>query len=117
MEHLKPCPFCGVEPETERHGTRRFSTTYACTECGYRLETGEEFNHGERWDTRADGWQPIDSAQSDANNLVLLTDGDLVWVGIYFRADGGGSFVVSGGRDKAPTHWMPLPAPPQEKAE
>jgi len=51
-EKLKPCPFCGGEAEIERAGTPRFSTIYACTDCGCRLETGEEWGHGTAWNTR-----------------------------------------------------------------
>ncbi len=49
---LLPCPFCGGRPETERFGNGRQSTIYACVECGCRLETGETFNHGARWNER-----------------------------------------------------------------
>ena len=52
---LKPCPFCGGEAKIERVGDFRKSTIYACTECGCRLETEEEFNHGTRWNAR---WSP-----------------------------------------------------------
>lgn len=50
---LLPCPFCGGEAEIERHGNRRQSTIYACTECSCRLETGEEWNIGTDWNRRA----------------------------------------------------------------
>jgi Lar family restriction alleviation protein len=53
MSDLLPCPFCGGEAEIERVGTPRQSTIYACTECGCRLETGEEWGHGTQWNTRA----------------------------------------------------------------
>lgn len=49
---LKPCPFCGGEAVVERTGSGRQSTIYACTFCGCRLETGEIFNIGERWNQR-----------------------------------------------------------------
>lgn len=49
---FKPCPFCGGEAEIERYGNKRQSTIYVCTECGCRLETGEEFNHGKMWNER-----------------------------------------------------------------
>lgn len=49
---LLPCPFCGGKAEIERTGTRRFSTLYSCEDCGCSLETGEEFNHGQRWNER-----------------------------------------------------------------
>lgn len=50
---LLPCPFCGGEAMVERHGNRRQSTIYACTECSCRLETGEEWNIGTDWNRRA----------------------------------------------------------------
>jgi hypothetical protein len=49
---LLPCPFCGSEAEIERLGNHRQSTIYACTDCGCSLETGEEWGHGRRWNTR-----------------------------------------------------------------
>jgi hypothetical protein len=49
---LLPCPFCGGEAEIERYGTHRYSTKYQCTECGCELETGEEWDHGKRWNER-----------------------------------------------------------------
>jgi len=50
---LLPCPFCGDEAEIERCGDRRRSTIYQCTSCGCSLETGEEWDHGAGWNTRA----------------------------------------------------------------
>ena len=52
-EKLLPCPFCGSEAEFERIGYRRKSTIVTCTSCGCSLETGEEWNHGRQWNTRA----------------------------------------------------------------
>jgi len=40
MMDLKPCPFCGP------------STQYECGMCGCHLETGEEWDHGRRWNQR-----------------------------------------------------------------
>ena len=50
---LMPCPFCGGVAEFERIGNRRQSTIISCTECGCRLENGEEWEHGSAWNTRA----------------------------------------------------------------
>jgi hypothetical protein len=52
-EALEPCPFCNGEAEIHRRGDHRVSTIYRCTNCGCRLETGEEFSHGKRWNERA----------------------------------------------------------------
>lgn len=46
---LEPCPFCESEVEIERYGNSRHSTIYNCTNCGCKLETGEEWSHGNRW--------------------------------------------------------------------
>ena len=60
---LLPCPFCGGKAYIEQVGTNRYSTIYECGSCGCRLETGEEFNHGSRWNKRAspasapEGWK------------------------------------------------------------
>lgn len=61
MSELKSCPFCGGEAEIECYGTSKYSTRYACTNCGLRLETGEEFNHGERWNQRQDDWVSVNN--------------------------------------------------------
>ena len=50
---LLPCPFCGGKAEINRFGNFLQSTQYECTDCGCLLETGEEFNHGTQWNTRA----------------------------------------------------------------
>lgn len=50
---LKPCPFCGSAAQIEQVGDHTRSTIYACDECGCRLETGEEWGHGRRWNNRA----------------------------------------------------------------
>lgn len=52
MSELKPCPFCGGEAEISQFGDYRKSTLYSCLECGYKLETNEEFNHGKDWNNR-----------------------------------------------------------------
>lgn len=46
---LEPCPFCESEVEIKRYGDKRQSTQYQCTNCGCFLETGEEWDHGRRW--------------------------------------------------------------------
>jgi Lar family restriction alleviation protein len=50
---LLPCPFCGGKAEIERAGDHCRSTVYTCTDCGAFLETGEEWNHGQMWNQRA----------------------------------------------------------------
>ncbi len=52
MIKLLPCPFCGGEAKIMRYGDRSQSTIYECQECGCRLETGEEWGHGNDWNNR-----------------------------------------------------------------
>lgn len=50
MMKLEPCPFCEDDNvEIQQYGNKRQSTIYACTNCGCMLETGEESDHGQRW--------------------------------------------------------------------
>lgn len=67
---LKGCPFCNGEAEIERYGTRKCSTIYNCNWCGCRLETGEERNHGDKWNTRA----PSPEAEAMAEALAAIIE-------------------------------------------
>ena len=48
---LKPCPFCGGEPEVERYGTQRVSCIVKCTECHCVLESPDR-GAGDSWNER-----------------------------------------------------------------
>lgn len=50
---LKPCPFCGSKAKYERMGSAMQSCIIACQTCGCRVETGEVWSCGERWNTRS----------------------------------------------------------------
>ena len=58
-------------------------------------------------------WQPIETAPKDGV-FVLITDGDVVQIGYYedhlmaWRSDAAQCRLWSD-----PTHWQPLPAPPE----
>jgi Lar family restriction alleviation protein len=71
---LLPCPFCGREAEIERIGDARRSTIYACTNCGCSLETGEEWDHGNDWNRRAD---PAPSNQQPSGGKRHETGDDM----------------------------------------
>lgn len=78
-EKLKPCPFCGGKAHIEREGTPRQSTIYECGSCGCRLETGEEFNYGARWNERDDSELAylrarLDKAEKDAASKQARID-------------------------------------------
>jgi hypothetical protein len=57
-------------------------------------------------------WQPIETAPKDGTIVLLVIDhgkwGEKVWTGLWDD----GWMVIYGKARNAPTHWMPLPAPP-----
>jgi hypothetical protein len=58
-----------------------------------------------------DGWQPIETAPKDGAAILIYhqrADAQGVAVPVI-----GGWFIPRGGPVKSPTHWMPLPEPPQ----
>lgn len=71
---LLPCPFCGGKAAVERQGTARQSSIIACEDCGGRLETGEIWSIGDRWNTRTPA---LPSGQADhvgdANDMIVVT--------------------------------------------
>lgn len=69
--HLESCPFCGGAARIERRGDFRCSTIYSCTNCGCRLETCEERDHGEEWNRRA---APSETLREALTNLVLAVE-------------------------------------------
>jgi hypothetical protein len=66
--------------------------------------------------TRSHQWEPIDTAPHDGTHIVL-SDGEVVTVGRYlengrwFGANADPTDYWDG--ELYPTHWMPLPTPPE----
>lgn len=59
-------------------------------------------------------WQPIESAPKDGTDILITTEGYgmLVRIGFYDAARDG-VWSIWPGRDRMnPTHWQPLPSPP-----
>lgn len=131
---LKACPFCGAKPVMRvRDGDERngYNTnlTLDCL-CGASIET-ETHNTGglptetpaaakrrlrARWNTRAPQWQPIESAPKTTRSILVWCPERqnqymVSWDGRYegeWRTVGGGTVLT-----ESPTHWQPLPAPPE----
>ena len=85
---LKPCPFCGGEAEIERAGTRAVSMIIACTECGGRMESGDEVG---RTDPRHWNWNMRSlPTPADCAKLEVLRDAvnDLMAEQYYAANDG-----------------------------
>lgn len=71
---LKPCPFCGGEPEIERMGTPRVSMIITCTDCGASVESGEEWiSEHCKWNTRTPPAAPV--AEDAVEALQRIADG------------------------------------------
>lgn len=125
VEELKSCPFCGDNSAhftyvelPEPHGVR-------CPRC--RASIGEHDSKRDaaiHWNTRSPAWRSIESAPSDIS-WVLLWNGQEVCVG-YYTDDPHEQGWVNGlyaehcqnvdDYQPQPTHWMPLPLPPEEEA-
>lgn len=135
---LKPCPFCGNSCATVTN-TREMERPSACfmytvvcdatqdgcgTTMGYAFEKDEAIN---AWNNRhgagdAEAWQTIESAPKDGTKVLLCHSGyahpfydrdrmPRVWVD-FFRGGSWYNTAPSG----LPTHWRPLPAPPNDDA-
>lgn len=97
MSRCRICPSYAINPS--HHG---------------RDETDQDLCDVCYWRTRAPQWQPIESAPLDTDILVFLMDEHL---GPMFRVVFNScSGEWSDGLDVySPTHWQPLPAPPEVK--
>lgn len=72
-------------------------------------------------------WRPVSTAPKDGSNVLLCVAGHVTVGGWLTRADQGvdddDPRIVPEGwwtldcYDKEPTHWMPLPAPPEPETD
>ncbi|WP_333627828.1 Lar family restriction alleviation protein [Stenotrophomonas cyclobalanopsidis] len=115
---LKACPFCGREPKISDLPE---SAIHVSCRCGASL-FGERHHHADhaeataRWNTRAPQWQPIESAPKTTRSILVWCPERqnqymVSWDDRYggeWRTVGGGTVLT-----ESPTHWQPLPAPPE----
>lgn len=59
-------------------------------------------------------WQPIETAPKDGKDVLVFTHNGLVRLAFYDKALGGVWSSWPGRNQCTPTHWMPLPAPPEQ---
>ena len=132
---LPPCPFCGPRgyPKLE-FGERTGYWYIECTKCGGRTGLkSSEYHAIEAWQARAAQpavaqWQPIASAPKNGTVVIVGRHMDeFGFIRGYARFDGSPTAYVSGwistGFDPVmsnfglahPTHWMPLPNPPNSE--
>jgi hypothetical protein len=61
-------------------------------------------------------WQPIETAPKDTDVLVFAEDTIGIakfYVYVYYKPKGMWAWDVEPDHEIHPTHWMPLPAPPE----
>lgn len=123
MTELKRCPFCGGEAETL---TSLNGYVTCCISCDcIEIHGATVLLSIERWNTRADGWQPIETAPKDGTTILVSCADDgfgkvvcaAIWFYGEYDADTGWYLYEIAGdclMGPIPTHWMPLPSPPKD---
>lgn len=125
---LKACPFCGSAAEicvtdVDRNGdswTKIDCVNEDCSIASVMVYDDANRKRGaiDLWNTRAPQWQPIESAPKDGD--ILAWDGDDIRVTHWHtRPSGAGGWYEQVDQYEvffwSPTHWQPLPAPPEER--
>ena len=113
-DKLKPCPCCYSTDIVDWSKNTDHFYGCECQKCGLTAKSAEA------WNTRADDWQPIETApkdewiliatpQHDAGMTTSMWDSEVEW---WMIDDGKNPELWL--RGDAPTHWKPLPQPPKE---
>ena len=105
MSDLNSCPFCG-KPGDIYHGA--FGWCEACGARGPRADSAKEAES--LWNSRPSPWIAVGERVPEHEIEVVVYDGMGVFCADRWRDEWiRGDDLVEG-----ITHWMPLPAPPQE---
>ena len=133
MNELRPCPFCGNEPQGNiwhTYGKKPYDETlYFCANPKCRefmkkaipleqwntrpiedelLDRIAELEEKQRWRVVANGELPEDG------EVVWLWDGKYIGMGYYLVFTGQFMDRYTPLRPIRPSHWMPLPEPPND---
>ena len=115
MTDLLPCPFCGGEVSELRKPTQPAGIA-TCGSCHAAAPI-------EAWNSRPSPWIPVEERLPEPNVCVLAVSPNTLQGGhypanaAYWQDDGYGDpawreSAYGAVLTVAPTHWMPLPAPP-----
>ena len=120
-EELRPCPFCGKEPAIDNNFAICVNDDCELSDYWSGLEVGS-------WNTRPiedalkariaeleaeRRWIPVSKSLPEDGEFVLAWDDEIIEVLEYKNTYGGASFLNIADTTVYPTHWMPLPQPPE----
>jgi hypothetical protein len=63
------------------------------------------------------GWQPIETAPKDGTDMLVYQNGCFDVASVWWIDDNGDAVWFNGDVVVYPTHWMPLPDPPDDGEE
>lgn len=122
MSDLLPCPFCGGAPLLDQaclvrdtHWWVRCHNIDICKVLPHGMQCVKQSDAIAAWNTRATGWQDMATAPEETEVLIWspkYTYGP--YVGVLNRAGDWYAPWDGSGWSWPPTHWQPLPKPPEE---
>ena len=112
MTEIKPCRWC---KSTDLHIEEFYVGCLSCGAIGPSAESKEAAIKA--WNTRANGWISVENRLPEEYELVLVTNGlNHYWLDRIIPDRGwSGSDEEWDDPGDAPTHWMPLPDPPEDE--
>ena len=112
MAELRSCPFCGREPDVPEKSVDGYWVECSNPNCMALIESDTKEEAIKAWNTRTDWWIPVSERLPEDDSLTLIYDevsqrtylGRLEWGDWFYN-----------GVKCYPTHWSPIPAPPEER--
>jgi len=128
MDELKACPFCGSSNTTldyyEISCPQELGTIVVCNDCGASAKSIVDWNtrpiedalNARIAELEAERrWIPVSERLPEDGEVVWLWDGNNLGMGYYLVLSGCFMDRDTPLRRIKPTHWMPLPKPPEVK--
>ncbi len=122
---LKPCPFCGVTPDEDSHYTNqgtKWGGILCCIEgpevrTSYKAWPFFKQDAIDAWNDRKEPiqWQPIETWVDDGGTPLLIAFRNKEVAIAPWSKSGPMEVTPQFDLGWTATHWMPLPAPPENK--